>query len=334
MNTRTVLILGANGRLGQAATRAFAEAGWQVLAQARRPLPAGLPSSVQHLDLPPTDTAGLADAARDVCVLVHALNPDYTRWEQELLPLARAGMDLAQRLGARFMLPDNVYAFGASMPPLLHEDTPMRPSTAKGRLRLQLLQELAARAEGSAPALRSTVLRAGDFYGGGTGSWLDRVVLKSLSAGRLVSPGPLDLPHAWAYLPDLARAFVALAEVDGLPPMASFHFAGHTLSNRQLLDAAEAAARRLGLVAGAPLRRRSLPWAWLRLASLVWPLGRELLQMRYLWQVPHALDGRRLAQAVGPLPSTPVDEALLASVQALCPSPRPSTPATLKGTPT
>jgi nucleoside-diphosphate-sugar epimerase len=334
MNTRTVLILGANGRLGQAATRAFAEAGWQVLAQARRPLPPGLPSSVRHIALPLTEATALAAAAQGARVLVHAVNPDYTRWDQELLPLARAGMDLAQRLGARFMLPDNVYAFGASMPPLLHEDTPMRPTTAKGRLRLQLLQELAARADGGAQPLRSTVLRAGDFYGSGTGSWLDLVVLKSLRRGKLVSPGPLDLPHAWAYLPDLARAFVALAEVDGLPPMASFHFAGHTLSNRQLLDAAEAAARRLGLVADAPLRRRSLPWALLRLASLVWPMGRELLQMRYLWQVPHALDGRRLAQAVGPLPSTPVDEALLASVQALCPSPLPSTSSALKGNPT
>ena len=31
----TVLILGARGRLGLAATRAFAQAGWQVLAQVR-----------------------------------------------------------------------------------------------------------------------------------------------------------------------------------------------------------------------------------------------------------------------------------------------------------
>lgn len=331
MNTRTVLILGANGRLGQTATHAFAEAGWLVLAQARRPLPPDLPPSVRHIALPLSDTAALADAAHEARVLVHAVNPDYTRWDQELLPLARAGMDLAQRLGARFMLPDNVYAFGESMPPLLREDTPMRPSTAKGRLRLQLLQELAARADGSPQALHSTVLRAGDFYGSGTGSWLDLVVLKSLRAGELVSPGPLDLPHAWAYLPDLTRAFVALAEATGLPPMASFHFAGHALSNRQLLDATEAAVRRLGWVGAAPLRRSELPWTWLRLAGVVWPMGRELARMSYLWRVPHRLDGRRLEAAVGPLPVTPVDDALLASVQALFPSaPVASVPA-LKG---
>ena len=50
-------------------------------------------------------------------VVVHALNPVYTRWRQELMPMARQGMDLAQRLGATFMLPGNVYNFGSTMPP-------------------------------------------------------------------------------------------------------------------------------------------------------------------------------------------------------------------------
>ena len=35
-STSTVLVLGANGRFGLAATRAFAAAGWRVLAQVRR----------------------------------------------------------------------------------------------------------------------------------------------------------------------------------------------------------------------------------------------------------------------------------------------------------
>jgi hypothetical protein len=37
----------------------------------------------------------------------------------------------------------------------------------------------------------------------------------------------------------------------------------------------------------------------------------------YLWRVPHALDGRRLAKAIGPLPNTPLAEAMRATVLAL-----------------
>ena len=65
-------------------------------------------------------------------VVVHGINPIYTRWDEEALPAALAGMDLAERLGARFMLPGNVYNYGEAMPALLDETTPQRPTTAKG----------------------------------------------------------------------------------------------------------------------------------------------------------------------------------------------------------
>ena len=50
--------------------------------------------------------------------------------------------------------------------------------------------------------------------------------------------------------------------------------------------------------------------AFIRLAGLVWPMGRELAAMSYLWRVPHAIDGRALESAVGALPATPVVAAL------------------------
>ena len=46
-------------------------------------------------------------------------------------------------------------------------------------------------------------------------------------------------------------------------------------------------------------------------------MWRELLKMEYLWRVPHALDGTRLAQAIGPVPATPLHAALRASLLGL-----------------
>ena len=314
---RTVLILGANGRLGLAAAQAFAAAGWAVLAQARRPLVAGMPASARRLDLAVTDTDGLARAATGASVLVYGVNPLYTRWNEEALPLARAAMDLAQRLGATFMLPGNVYNFGASMPPLLRENTPERPSNDKGMLRATLEAEMATRA---GQGLRSIVVRAGDFYGGGPGSWMDLVLLKSLPAGKLVYPGPLDVPHAWAYLPDLARCFVALAEKTDLPPASRFHFPGHTQTGTQLLAAIERAAQAVGAPgaqSGRPLRRSVMSWLPLRLLAWAVPMWRELLKMSYLWRVPHALDGSLLRATLGTVPETPVDTALRETLRSL-----------------
>jgi nucleoside-diphosphate-sugar epimerase len=327
----TVLVLGANGRFGAAAVSAFASAGWRVLAQRRRPAAQAEPPGVHTLALPLADAAALTVAAQGAAVVVHAANPPYTRWDSEALPLARQGMDIAQRLGALFMLPGNVYNFGAGMPAQLHPHTPERPSTAKGRQRVQIEQELQRR---GADGLASVVLRAGDFYGAGTGSWLDELIVKHLARGRLVYPGPTDRPHAWAYLPDLAAAFVALAARRlGAPAGCErLHFPGHTLTGRELLAHLEAAAAALGLRPPQGLRVGGVPWPLLRVAGLVHPMLREITRMSYLWRVPHALDGSALHAAVGVLPATPPALALrnalagLVQAGALDGLPRPGGP--------
>jgi nucleoside-diphosphate-sugar epimerase len=307
----TVLVLGAAGRFGGACVQAFADAGWQVLAQARRPLDM-LPTGTRTLTVDLGDTAALAKAAADARAVVHAVNPLYTEWAQRMLPLARQGMAVAAQLDACFMLPGNVYNYGRRMPTLLNEDTPMAPDTEKGRLRVALEDEIAAW-----PGLRSVVIRAGDFFGSGIGSWIDLMIAKSIGRGRVVYPGPTDRVHAWAYLPDLACAFVAAATRDDLPRVTRLHFAGYTLTGEQLSAGIEQAASRLGIVPARGWRRGGVPWPLIRAAGLFVPMLREIARMSYLWSVPHALDGTRLAQVLGALPQTPIEVALEASLRAL-----------------
>jgi nucleoside-diphosphate-sugar epimerase len=154
----TVLVLGANGRLGRAAALAFAQAGWRVLAQVRSAAH-GLPRGVEALPVPLQDTAELVAQASGATAVVYAVNPVYTDWASKMLPLAQQGLDVAERLGALFVLPGNVYAYGEAMPALLSEDTPERPSTEKGRLRQQLEADIRRRAK--AGRLKAVVLRAG-----------------------------------------------------------------------------------------------------------------------------------------------------------------------------
>ena len=305
-----VLILGANGRFGAAAVQAFAAAGWQVLAQVRRP-PAALPAGAEAVTIDLSDTAALAAAATGARAVVYAVNPVYTRWATDLLPMARQGMAVAERLGAVFMLPGNVYNFGADMPAVLREDTPQTATGRKGRLRVALEAELQQRA--ASGQLRSLVIRAGDFFGSGSGTWLDQAIVKSLAKGKLVYPGPTDRVHAWTYLPDLAQAFVAAAarSAEG-PAFRCWHHRSHDVTGTVLLDTIERLAHELGLAPAGPLKRGGLPWGVLRVGGWVVPIWRELAEMAYLWEVPHTLDGRAMEAALGPLPHTPLDVALRA----------------------
>ena len=315
--SKIVLVIGANGRLGQVLTSAFLAGGWRVLAQVRRAPTRAAEPGLQLLQAPIDDPRGLAEAARAADVVVHAANPPYTRWPAEAMPLAQSAMDTARRLNAVLMFPGNVYNFGARMPETLTESTPQEPTARKGRIRVEI--ENAMR-EAARSGLRVVVVRAGDFFGGpGRGSWFDLVIVKSLREGKVVYPGRMDIVHSWAYLPDLARAFVLAAERRAeLSVFETLHFPGHSPTGEELVARIEQSARRLGLLGPkAELRRSGMPWTLLRVAGLVVPMLRELAEMRYLWNVPHRLAGERLERLVGTVPTTSLDAALDATLRDL-----------------
>jgi nucleoside-diphosphate-sugar epimerase len=331
----TILILGARGRFGLATARAFADAGWQVLAH-KRP-GAQVPPEVQGdarirwLDTDLHDTAALALAAREhagaqgVAVVVHALNPAYTNqaWKAQALPLTEAALQLCRALNATLMLPGNIYNFGAGMPAVLREDTPQVAQTVKGQVRMAM--EAHIRRSG----VRSIVVRAGDFFGAGRGTWFDQAIVKDITQGVFTYPGPLDVATAWAYLPDLAQAFVAVANQRArLQTYAVLHFAGYSITARQWLEVLAPLAQAQGWIqAGASLRYKRLPWAFIRLASPVVPTWAALAEMRYLWEVPHALANDKLQALVGVEPHTPLALAAAAALQNLhagIPSLRPA----------
>ena len=300
----TVLILGAAGRIGQVMALAFANAGWQVRAQARKVLPAALQghTRVRPVTCDATDVAALTTAAQGASVIVNALNPLYTEWERLAQPLADAALAVARTSGALLMLPGNVYNFGREMPALLTPATPEVGNTPKARIRIEMEQRLAAAAN---DGVDSVVIRAGDFFGGpGRGTWFDLAMLTKLGKRRFVYPGPDDLAHAWAYLPDLAQAFVRVADRrEQMRGHHRLHFAGHTLTGQAMRVALEQ-------VTGQALRQAGMPWGLIRLAAPFVPMWRELLVMRYLWQRPHALDGSALTALIGKVPQTPLPQAL------------------------
>ncbi|MDP1564938.1 MAG: epimerase [Polaromonas sp.] len=308
----TVLVLGARGRFGLAATRAFAEAGWRVLAQLR-PGASGLAiPGVTWLAAQPGETHSLAAAAHGATVVVQGLSPVYTHqaWRRDLPGLTQAAIDVTRALGATLMLPASVYNFGETMPPLLREDTAQAASTFKGQMRIA--SEAQVRAATLDGRMKAVVIRGGDFFGSGTGSWLDEVMVKDIRGGKFTYPGPMNVPTAWAWLPDMARSFVAVAgQRKQLPAFETLHFAGYSLTGQDWADAlADIAWEHGWLPAGGQLHTRSLSWTLMRSLGLVLPKVAALCEMRYQWHTPHSLVNTRMAALTGPEPHTPFPEAL------------------------
>ncbi|MEP0699458.1 MAG: NAD(P)H-binding protein [Nitratireductor sp.] len=294
---QTIVILGAAGRIGDAAARAFLDAGWRVKGVARGAKGAALAPGVEAVQANAFDREALAAACLGADIVLNALNPAYTEWEEKVLPMAENVIFAAERAGATHMVPGNVYNFGYEIGLETTEDAPQVASTPKARIRIAMEELFAARARER--GVRTIVLRAGDFYGGQKPeSWLDIFILAKLRKNIFTWPGPTDVPHAFAYLPDLARAFVMVAENrGGLATFERFHLAGHTLTGAQFKAATEQAL-------GRALTRRGVPWTLVRAGGLFVPLLREVAAMSYLWRTAHSLDGGRFARLIGPEPTT------------------------------
>lgn len=309
-----VLVLGAWGRFGRAAVTAFADAGWQVTAAGRFRDDEPALGQVDRLVLDAFDPASVVQAVSGQHVIVNALNPPYPQWSVDLPRLTRSVIAAAGENGATVMVPGNVYNYGQGMPAVLNEATPARPSTKKGRLRVEMEQSYAdaAGANGANDGVQTIILRAGDFLEGArTGNWFDSIIAKDVSKGCVTLPGAADIPHAWAYLPDMARAMVGLAEKrDQLGRFECIGFEGFTLTGNDLVGLMEQAA-------GRSLRRKNLPWWILAMVALVSPMIREVQEMRYLWQVPHQIDSTRLHAVLPDFRPTAPDQAMRQMLTAL-----------------
>jgi nucleoside-diphosphate-sugar epimerase len=309
-NQKTIVILGAAGRIGDAAAMAFLEAGWRVKGVARNGKAATLRYGVEVVRADAYKRQSLIKAVEGADVILNALNPKYTEWETNVMPLATNVMAAAEASGALHLFPGNVYNFGHAISMNTTEDAPQIPSTAKARMRIEIEDLFRERAE--TRGVRTAILRGGDYYGGTRPeSWLDLIILKDLKKDVFIWPGPANLPHAFAYLPDFACAFVAIAERrESLKPFEQFHFAGHTLTGAEMHTAAEAAT-------GRKLRYKTMGWTLPKLLGLVMPMLREVTIMTYLWRTPHSLNGAKLEAFAGPLPATPPVNALRAAISDL-----------------
>ena len=140
---------------------------------------------------------------------------------------------------------------------------------------------------------------------------MNMVVLKDLAKGKMVFAAGPEVERAYAYLPDMARAAVALAEMRAqLPRFADVPFAGlnFTLS---------ALHREVERQTGRPVKVTGFAWWMMALAAPFWELARELREMRYLFDTSHALDAAPLAALLPDFAITPFAEVVRRHVQKL-----------------
>jgi nucleoside-diphosphate-sugar epimerase len=310
----SVLVLGATGGIGGEVARQLRDAGWDVRALQRRgSTPVEQRDGITWIRGDALSAQDVRVAAAGCSVIVHAVNPPgYRRWSELVLPMLENTIAAASALGATVVLPGTVYNFGPDAFPVLHEDSPQRPRTRKGAIRVEMEQRLSIASKNGARVL---IVRAGDFFGPQAGnSWFSQGLVKPGKPVTAVSnPSRRGVGHQWSYIPDVARTMIELlAHRDSLGPFATFHMAGYWDADGTQM--AEAIQRVVIRRTDRKPRIAAFPWWLLTLASPFVATFREMREIRYLWREPVRMDNARLLAALGREPHTPLEEALEATL--------------------
>jgi len=295
----THVVLGAHGVAGRETVKSLLGRG-EVVTAVGRTAPTTAPTTAGASALR-ADLLNPADATRalegaQVAYFTVGLPYSAKVWEQQWPLLVRNVIDAAVSHGTRLVYLDNIYAYGEVEGPMT-EDTPLRATTRKGRVRVDAVRALqAAAAERN---LDLTIARSADFYGpGATTSVVNPYVLARAAVGK---PGTwffdADLPHSLTYTPDIGEALATL----GTDPQArggTWHLpSAPALTGRQMIE-----------LAGGPGAKTSvMSLGMMRFGGLFSRAARETVEMAYQWTRPSVLDSSRFEAAFGVAPTPLAD---------------------------
>ncbi len=307
------VVFGA-GAVGLALAEALVDRGETGVRVVHRSGRARVPAGVQVLGGDARDPGFAVAAARGARVVYQVLAPAYHRWTEEFPALQAGALAAAEAAGARLVVLENVYAYGAPVDGSpLTEDSPFRAHTRKGRVRARMT---AALRDGAAGRVELAIGRASNYFGPRGGVQAvnlgDQAMLAALTGGRAQVLGDPDQPHTYTYLPDIARGLAVL----GTHPAAAgrvWHLPNdpRTRTTRELLDIAYRLAGHPRGAGGARITR--VAPAVLRALGIVKPPVRETVEMLYEFEQPFVVDSRRIADELG-VHATPAEQALAATL--------------------
>ncbi|QFY07263.1 NAD-dependent epimerase/dehydratase family protein [Nonomuraea phyllanthi] len=294
-----------SGQVGTHLARKLAAQGHEVTVVTRS---GSGPAGTTRVAADVADKARLIELTRGADALYNCVNPQYHRWLTDWPPMAGSFLAAAEASGAVYVMLGNLYPYGPVTGPMT-EDLPLSSTSAKAQVRARMWHDALAAHE--AGRIRTTEVRGSDYFGpGGTDQgYLGDRFLVPLRAGKTIQvPYPVDVPHSWTYLPDVADALIVAGRDErawGRP----WHVpTAEPLSFRQL---GERMAAQLGLPAP---KVAQIPWALVRAAGLFSPMLGELKHVRYQFTAPYVLDSSAFQRTFGVEP-TPIDQALKATLE-------------------
>ncbi|MFI6477463.1 NAD-dependent epimerase/dehydratase family protein [Nonomuraea sp. NPDC050663] len=287
------LVVGA-GQVGSHLARTLAGQGHEVVQVSRSGSgPYGVAADA-------SDSARLTELAKGADAVYNCVNPAYHRWMTDWPPMAESFLAAARANDSVLVILGNLYVYGPVDGPMT-DDLPLRPSSEKAAVRAKIWHDALA------SGVRTVEVRGSDYFGPGStdqGYFGEERFLKPLRERKTIrTVWPLDVPHTFTYLPDVAESLA----IAGSDPRA-WGRAWHVPSNEPTTF--REMGGRMAAILGLPEPRMSaMPWPMVRMAGLFSPMVGEMKHVRYQFTSPFVMESADFTSTFGQR-ATPMDEAL------------------------
>ena len=308
-------LFGATGSVGKALAAKLAERGqpFRVVGRSeerlRRDFRAYEPL-VEYCASDLSDRVATARAAGGVDTIFYTVGVPYPQFEQHP-KITRVALEAAAAAGVRYFVHlSTVYPYGVPQQEFVSESHARNPKAFKGRMRKE--QEDLVLAANNPKGMRTTILRAPDFYGPDSElSYVHGIFDAAVNGGTANVIGPIDTSHEFIFVPDLAETLIALSEKE------EAYGKAWNVAGPGLITTRQFAEQVFGAVHQKPRLRVAGSKVMLRVLGVFNPFLREVIEMHYLWTTPVKLDDTLLRQLLPDLHKTSYTEGIGATINAM-----------------
>ncbi|MBI1306787.1 MAG: NAD(P)H-binding protein [Bacteroidetes bacterium] len=234
------------------------------------------------------------------------INFPYQDWESKFKPSLETVINASKESRATILFPENNYAFGNTSSPISEITEPV-PTTKKGLIRLELVKLLKAASQHG--DCKAVVLRLPDFFGPNVTNGLIKPIFENA-----IHQKPMqwiinaDIPHQFAFTPDVAAVFYQLTQVKELPDFYLLNYGGEVISSIKEFGI------NVSKCTNGPSEIKVLPKFVLNLIGLVSPEVKSLKENFYQFENSIVLDDTTFNKTFPDFKKTPMQDAIKATV--------------------
>lgn len=292
-------ILGSGGSIGTPLAKELASYTGKIRLVSRNPKKVNPDDELLAGDITDPVVVDRAISGSEVVYITVGFEYNINVWRKNWPALIRHVIEACRKYNAKLVFFDNVYMYDRDHMNNLTEDTPVRPTSKKGKVRADIARTIME--EANQGRITALIARCADFYGPSNSVLVEMVVKNIIRDKRAMWLADANKIHTYTSALDAAKATALLGNTSD-----AYNQVWHLPTDRTPLTGrqwVELTAR----IANKTPRYSVIPKWMLALMGIAVPIFRELSEMVYQYDRDYIFNSDKFEKRFGFKPVTPVD---------------------------